>query len=170
MFVGYADDHYRDVYRFLNIHTKRIIISTDVRWQNIIWKHHKWKSIYARKQVELILDEEEKSIEHERSFGENTVKQEHFGFQVSPPDPCMLLKENELGVCIIIMYVDDMPIIGKKEQIQDFLSKIQKEFSVKMQHNLADYLGCEFHMNQERTRGWLGQLSIIKSLEQNFWG
>ena len=66
------------------------------------------------------------------------------------------------------MYVDDMLIIGKKEQIQDFASKIQKEFSMKMQHNLADYLGCEFHMNKERTRGWLGQPSIIKSSEQKF--
>ena len=98
----------------------------------------------------------------------NTVKQEPCGFQVSPADPCMLFKENELGVCIIIMCVDDMLIIGKKEQIQDFASKIQKEFSVKIQHNLADYLGCEFHMNKERTRGWLGQLSTIKSLEQKF--
>ena len=66
------------------------------------------------------------------------------------------------------MYVDDMLIIRKKEQIQDFASKIQKEFSVKTQHNLTDYLGCEFHMNKERTRGWLGQSSIIKSLEQKF--
>ena len=66
------------------------------------------------------------------------------------------------------MYVDDMLIIGKKEQIQDFASKIQKEFSVKLQHNLTDYRGCEFHMNTERTRGWLGQPSITKSLEQNF--
>ena len=98
----------------------------------------------------------------------NTAKQEPFGFQVSPADPCMPIKENELGVCIIIMYVDDMLIIGKKEQIQDFASKIQKEFSVKIQHNLTDYLGCEFHMNKERTRGWLGQPSIIKSLEQKF--
>ena len=98
----------------------------------------------------------------------NTVKQEPFGFPVSPADPCMLFKENELRVCIIIMYVDDMLIIGKKEQIQDFASKIQKEFSVKIQHNLTDYLGCEFHMNKERTRGWLGQPSIIKSLEQRF--
>ena len=98
----------------------------------------------------------------------NTVKQEPFGFQVSPADPCMLFKENELGVCTIIMYVDDMLIIGKKEQIQDFASKIQKEFSVKIQHNLTDYLGCEFHMNEERTREWLGQPSIIKSLEQKF--
>ena len=97
----------------------------------------------------------------------NTVKQEPFGFQVSPADPCMLFKENELGVCIIIMYVDDMLIIGKKEQIEDFASKIQKEFSVKIQHNLTDYLGCEFQMNKERTRGWPRQPSIIKSLEQN---
>ena len=97
----------------------------------------------------------------------NTVKQDPFGFQVSPADPCMLFKENELGVCIIIMYVDDMLIIGKKEQIQDFASKIQKEFSVKIQHNLSDSLFCEFHMNKERTREWLGQPSIIKSLEQN---
>ena len=66
------------------------------------------------------------------------------------------------------MYVDDMLTIGKKEQIQEFAAMIQKEFSVKIQHNLADYLGCEFHMNKEKTRGWLGQPSIIKSREQRF--
>ena len=48
----------------------------------------------------------------------NTAKKESFGFQVSPADPCMLFKQNELGICIIIMYVDDMLIIGKKKQIQ----------------------------------------------------
>ena len=53
----------------------------------------------------------------------NTVKQEPFGFQVSPADPCMLFKENELWVCIIIMYVDDMLIIGKEAQIQDFATE-----------------------------------------------
>ena len=106
-----------------------------------------------------------------RQFWKNfvdTIKKESFGFQVSPADHYMLYKENNLGICIIIMYVDDMLIIGKKEQIQDFASKIQMEFSVKIQHNLTDYLGCEFHMNKERTKGWLGQPSIIKSLEQKF--
>ena len=76
MFVGYADDHSRDVYMFLNIPTKRIIISRDVRWLNIIWKHFRRKSIYARKQVELFLDEEEKSLEDERSFGESSIEEE----------------------------------------------------------------------------------------------
>ena len=42
------------------------------------------------------------------------------------------------------------------------------ECSVKIQPNLTDYLGCEFHMNKERTRGWLGQPSIIESLEHKF--
>ena len=54
----------------------------------------------------------------------------------------------------------------KEEQIQEIITKIQKVFSVKIQDNLADYLGCEFHMNQVKTKGWLGQPSVIKSLEQ----
>ena len=72
---------------------------------------------------------------------------------MSPADPCMQFNQNELGICKIIMYVDDMLNIGKKEQIQEFATKIQKEFSLKIQHNVADYLGCEFHMNKVKTRG-----------------
>ena len=67
---------YQDVYRFLNIHTKRIIMSRDVRWLNIIWKHYRMKSIYARKQVELFLDEEERSVEDEKSFEESSIEEE----------------------------------------------------------------------------------------------
>ena len=78
------------------------------------------------------------------------------------------VQRKQPGNMLIIMYVDDMLIIGKKEQIQEFSTKIQKEFSVKIQHNLADYLGCEFHMNKEKTKGWMGQPSIIKRLEQKF--
>ena len=90
----------------------------------------------------------------------DTIKKEPFGFTVSSADPCMLFKEKNLGICIIIMYVDDMLIIGKKEQIQEFATMIQKEFSVKIQHNLADYLGCEFHMNKEKTRGSLNNQKL----------
>ena len=39
MFVGYADDHAGDIYRFLNVKTKRIIMSRDARWLNLMWKH-----------------------------------------------------------------------------------------------------------------------------------
>ena len=105
---------------------------------------------------------------HFRKKFVNTAKQECFGFQVSPADPCMLFKQNLLGICIITMYVDDILILRKKEQILELRTKIQKEFSLKIHHNLADYLGCEFHMNKVKTRGWLGQPPIVKSLEQKF--
>ena len=59
MFVGYADDHAGDVYRFLNVKPKRIIMSRDTRCLNLMWKHYKKKHNYARRQVELFLDEEE---------------------------------------------------------------------------------------------------------------
>ena len=75
MIDGYADDHSKDVYRFLYIHTRRINISRDVRWLNIIWKEYKKKSIYARKQVELFLDEEEISLGDERSFGVSSIEE-----------------------------------------------------------------------------------------------
>ena len=91
MFVGYADDHSGDVYRFLNIHTKRIIMSRDARWLNIIWKHYRMKSIYARKQVELFLDEEERSIEEDseqendeiQGDGYNAPTQKKLGLDIS---------------------------------------------------------------------------------------
>ena len=75
MFVGYADDHTKNVYRFLNIHTRRIILSRDVRWLNIIWKQYKKKSLYARRQVELFLDEEERLLGEEISFGESSIEE-----------------------------------------------------------------------------------------------
>ena len=76
MFVGYAEDHAGDVFRFLNIHTKRIIMSRDVSWLNIIWKHYRMKSIYARKQVKLFLDEEERPIEEGKSVEEDSEEDE----------------------------------------------------------------------------------------------
>ena len=41
MFVGYADDHTGDVYRFMNIQTNSIILSRDARWLNLFWKHYR---------------------------------------------------------------------------------------------------------------------------------
>ena len=75
MFVGYAEDHAKDVYRFLNIHMRRIILGRDVRWLNIIWKQYKGKSLYARRQAELFLYEEERSLGDERSFGESSMEE-----------------------------------------------------------------------------------------------
>ena len=65
-------------------------MSRDARWLNIIWKHFRMKSIYARKQVELFLDEEERSIEEEseqeediiEGDGNNTPTQRRLGLDI----------------------------------------------------------------------------------------
>ena len=44
-------------------------------------------------------------------------KMQEEGFHLSEADPCMLYKEDEKEVCIIIIYIDDMLVIGKEENI-----------------------------------------------------
>ena len=77
-------------------------------------------------------------------------------FEISPADPCLLYHEDKSGNCMIIIYVNDM-----REIIEELNTIVEEVFSIKTEDNLTDYLGCEFHM-------WLGQPSIIKSLEKKF--
>jgi hypothetical protein len=42
------------------------------------------------------------------------------GFTISEADPCLLFRENELGICMVIIYVDDMLIIGHRDSINNF--------------------------------------------------
>ena len=57
---------------------------------------------------------------------------------------------------MIIIYVDDTQVIGHRKSIQDLQKRVDMIFSIKIEKTLGDYLGCEFHMNQTKTKGWLG--------------
>ena len=59
-----------------------------------------------------------------------------------------------------------MMVIEHKESIIDVQERVEKVFSMKTENNLADYLGCEFHMNRYMTKRLLGQPSITRSLEK----
>ena len=41
------------------------------------------------------------------------------GFKFSEADPCMLYKKDEKGVCITIIYIDDMLIMLKPKSDKD---------------------------------------------------
>ena len=118
MFVGYADDHTKDVHRFLNIHTERIILSRDVRWLNIIWRRYKKKSIYARSRAELFLDEEESSLGDEKSFGEISIREIIEG---SEDDGNNTEIQRKLGI--------DINMIGAREETLGRTRSETKEFS-----------------------------------------
>ena len=70
-------------------------------------------------------------------------KMQEGGYQLSEADPCMLYREDERGVCIIIIYIDDMLIIGKEEAIDAAIKVLQGHFQVKNPTSLEDYLGVQ---------------------------
>ena len=85
------DDHAGDVYRFINIQTKKVILSRDVKGLNLFWKHYKMRHNNPRRQqVELFLDEEENlSLEGNdpeenkiEGDGNNTVEQGKLGLDI----------------------------------------------------------------------------------------
>ena len=73
----------------------------------------------------------------------------------------MLYKEDEKGVCIIIIYIDDMLIIGKEEAIDDAIKLLQGHFQVKDPTSLEDYLGVQIVQSDDGKKAWL-------SLEKQF--
>ena len=85
-------------------------------------------------------------------------KMQEGGFKLSEADPCMLYKEDEKWVCIIIIYIDDRLIIGKEEAIDDAIKVLQGHFQVKEPTRLEDCLGVQIVQSEMATRpGWDSQ-------------
>ena len=101
-------------------------------------------------------------VQAARQFWKKIVdKMQEGGFKLSEADPCMLYKEDEKGVCIIIIYIDDMLIIGKEEAIDDAIRILQGHFQVKDQTSLEDYVGVQIVQSDDGKKAWLGQPTII---------
>ena len=108
-------------------------------------------------------------VQAARQFWKKIVnKMQEGSFKLSEADPCMLYKEYEKGVCIIIIYIHDMLIIGKEEAIDDAIRVLQGHFQVKDPTSLEEYLGVQIVQSDDGKKAWLGQPTIIKSLEKQF--
>ena len=84
-----------------------------MRWLNIIWKRYKDKSIFAKRQAELFLDEEESSLGDEIYFG--NLKDE------SKRDGNNTDIQNKLGI--------DINMIGAREETVGKTRSETKELS-----------------------------------------
>ena len=101
-------------------------------------------------------------VQAARQFGKTIVdKMQEGGFKLSEAGPCMLYKEDEEGVCIIIIYIDDMLIIGKEEAIDDAIKVLQRHFQVKDSTSFEDNLGVLIVQSDDGKKAWLGQLTIV---------
>ena len=52
IFVGYANDHAGNVYRFINIQMKKIILSRDIQWLNSFWEEYKKRKDDSKKLID----------------------------------------------------------------------------------------------------------------------
>ena len=67
IFVGYADDHAGNVYRFINIQMKKIILSRDIQWLNSFWKEYKKRKDDSKKLVDEFYSHDEDDQTQEES-------------------------------------------------------------------------------------------------------
>ena len=110
IFVGYADDHAGNVYRFINIETKQIILSRDIQWLNSFWKEYRKRNDDSKKLVDEFYtpDEDdqtqgesdteepkENEIEETKDSGDgnNTEEQKKLGIDIQ----MIGAREQELG-------------------------------------------------------------------------
>ena len=91
IFVGYADDHAGNVYRFINIQMKKIILSRDIQWLNSFWKQEKKRKDDSKKLVDEFYPndeddqtQEESEIEETKNSGDgnNTEEQKKLGIDI----------------------------------------------------------------------------------------
>ena len=91
IFVGYADDHAGNVYRFINIQTKKIILSRDVQWLNSFWKQYNTRKDDSKKMVDEFYPNDEDDQTQEESEreetknscdGNNTEEQKKLGIDI----------------------------------------------------------------------------------------
>ena len=89
-------------------------------------------------------------------------------FIQSAADPCLLFRMDEGEICIIVLYVDDMHTSGTTRSLDKLENQIKKFFTLKVEKDPQDYLGCEMRFDSDLKNGWLGQPTIIKSLKSKF--
>ena len=64
-------------------------------------------------------------------------------FKSSEADLCLVYKEDQIGVCIMLIYIDDTLIVGTTEAVNEAIEILHQSFEVKAPTNLEDYLGVQ---------------------------
>ena len=94
---------------------------------------------------------------------------ETIGFKGGNVDPCVFHYRGPEGTVFVGLYVDDCLCIGDRNAI-DFTVQGLKEqgLKVKVENDLSDYLNCEIHFSEGKSKAWLGQSGLMKKIEEKF--
>ena len=83
-------------------------------------------------------------------------------------DPCLFEHNDDRGLSILIMYIDDLLIIGKPETNGNGIIDLKQYFDIKKPTTLDDYLGVQVIKIKDKKRAWLGQPTIIDALTKKY--
>ena len=97
-----------------------------------------------------------------------TSKLKEAGFKPSIVDPCLFQCNNVRGLSILIMYIDDLLIIGKPETNENTINDLKQYFDIKKPTTLDDYLSVRVIKSEDMKRGWIGQPTIIDALMKKY--
>ncbi|KAL0355515.1 UNVERIFIED_CONTAM: Retrovirus-related Pol polyprotein from transposon TNT 1-94 [Sesamum radiatum] len=88
------------------------------------------------------------------------------GFCHNPISPCLFIKKTESRFVIIVVYVDDLNIIGSPEDIQQAVDYLKSEFGMKDLGTAKYCLGLQF----EHTKGgiFIHQSNYIEKVLKRF--
>ncbi len=91
------------------------------------------------------------------------------GFKGGIANPCLMMRQNSLGVNLMSIYMDDNFCVGKQEVLKKLVQDLEAEgLSVKVSWDLKDYLRCTIAISNDKKLAWIGQLHLIKKLEERF--
>ena len=91
------------------------------------------------------------------------------GFEPSIVDPCLFQCNNDRGLSILIMYIDDLLIIGNKpETNENTINDLKQYFNIKKPTTLDDYLSVQVIKSKDKKRAWLDQPTIIDALTKKY--
>jgi transcription antitermination factor NusA-like protein len=90
-------------------------------------------------------------------------------FEQNPAEPSMLFKNEDSGITIVVIHVDNCYVIGREENMDKLVEQLTEVgLKVKVEKETKDYLGCEIIMSKENTQAWLGQPFIVKKMLTRF--
>ena len=71
------------------------------------------------------------------------------GFINKPVSPCVFIKRAESGYVIIVVYIDDLNIVGTPEEIRHAADYLKKEFEMKDLGTTKYCLGLQFEHTEK---------------------
>ena len=66
----------------------------------------------------------------------------------------------------MLIYINDMLIVGKREAVNDAIQLLQQSFEVKPPETFENYLGVQVIKTKNGEKATLGQQTIMKRIEK----